>query len=98
VELANLVVRIASDTTITSLAQVQVAAWLARHASADYTVPADAAAPRTIAASLGYNVSRIYKVLGDLNDRGYIEWRRASGHERHTGQSGAIRLLIPSQA
>jgi DNA-binding MarR family transcriptional regulator len=98
VELSNLVVRIASDPSITSLSQVQVAAWLARHASADYTVPADAAAPKIIAEKLGYNPSLIYKALAGLSDRGYIEWRRASGAERHSGKSGSIRLLIPSQA
>jgi hypothetical protein len=95
-ELANHMVRIASDTSITSMVQIHVAAHLVRHAGNDYTVPPDAAAPKIIAAELGYNPSLVYRALNGLHERGYIEWRRASGAERHSGKSGSIRILIPS--
>jgi len=92
-ELADYVVQVVSNPCITSLVQVQLAAYFARHADpqTDYTIyDAD---PRLIAGELGYAQAPVYKAMAALHNHGLIEWRRAPGQK-----GGSVRILLPSQS
>ena len=97
--IASVLLRLAGDTRITTATTIHVGVALGRHANPDGLVGTDAdgrsmSDPRNVAAVLGYGTSTAAKALTELERKGYIEYRRPTGHEKRHGITGKVRFIL----
>jgi len=99
--IASVLLKLAGDTSLKSVTAIHAGVLMGRHATPDGWVGSDESGrslsdPRNVATVLGYAPSSIAKAFADLEKLGYIEYRRASGHERRHGIHGRVRFILPS--